>query len=303
MVTGPDFVVAGGHKCATTSLHFILASHPSVAMSSAKEPHYLAKDALEGRLRTGIWQSKDYAALWEGRSSRYVCGEVSAYYVYFSEQVTQRVGADLQSPPKIIVVVRNPIDRAYSAYCDTRLKDPDEQSATFDDAVALQLSGDPLSLSGAGSPGLRHLALGIYSTGIQNFSEQFGAANVHVVDFDDVRRNLPLVLLRLQAFIGVPEAANELDTGLRNPGQIRWRDGLASSVARSRLSLHGRRLLRQVAPSIHGRLKRAALVKYTRPVDQMGDATRAALTDLYRPEIDRLQDLLHKDLSHWIGGS
>lgn len=112
----PDFLIIGSQRCGTTSLYRYLCRHPSILPALRKEVHYFDLNFDQGvewyraqfpRLRRAANDDRD-------QSPDYVTGEASPYYLYHP-QVPERV-LDLIPQVKLIVLLRNPIDRAYSYY-------------------------------------------------------------------------------------------------------------------------------------------------------------------------------------------
>jgi hypothetical protein len=128
----PDFLIVGEAKCGTTSLYDDLVKHPSVLEAAVKEVHffdirydrgldwYRAQFPFEGRLR-----SRD------GR--RRQTGEASPYYMYHPH-APARIKQTLPDV-KLIVMLRNPIERAYSQY-QHEVRQRREPLRTFEEAVA-----------------------------------------------------------------------------------------------------------------------------------------------------------------------
>lgn len=297
-MNGPDFVIAGGHKCATTSIHSMLDKHPDIQMSEPKEPHYFARRSLRNRIHKGIWSSRDYDALWSSPES--LRGEASVLYLYFAEEVALSMLAECDEPPRIIVSVRNPIDRAFSSFCDVRLKNPDESATSFESAVRRETLGDTRSLAGPGSPTLHHLALGFYADGIETFRRLLGPDHVHLILFDDLRADPGQVMRGIEDFLGIRPSSIAHTESPRNRGGVRWRSDSFAHLTRSMNLLRARRALARKAPRLYGRLRSAALSRLTATEDGMSLDTREVLTSLYNDEVKALGRLFQRDLGFWL---
>jgi hypothetical protein len=101
----PDFLIIGAQKAGTTSLHAYLAAHPEVSASTVKEVHYFDLSYHRGR----AWYRAHFKPLRPGQT---LAGETSPYYLYHP-LVPGRVAADLPAA-KLIAVLRDPVDRAFS---------------------------------------------------------------------------------------------------------------------------------------------------------------------------------------------
>ncbi len=296
----PRFVIAGAHKCATTTLHDRLDHNPAVAMSSVKEPHYLTRNACRERLHEGVWDTADYRRLWPGVGNETMTGESSVLYLAFAEELVETVRNELDAPPKFIVIIRNPVSRALSSYNDVRLKNPAETAPSFRQAVTRELERGPWRLDGEGSPTLRHLALGRYSVGLQVLIEAFGRDRVEVVLTEDFAADPDAVVRGLETFLGVPHDEQGGVGRQLNRGGMQWRRTPVAAWARSGPAVGARRMLRQVAPRLHAWAGNRALATLTEPASPMDEDLRGMLSDLYREEVASLEKLVGRDLQHWL---
>jgi hypothetical protein len=143
----PQFVIAGAPKAGTTALHAALATHPGLYLSPVKEPKYYLTDGRPppsgGQRGPGdahsvkewIWRREEYLALFESAPAGAVRGESSPFYLY-DRGAQGRLAADVPGI-KVIVVVRDPVDRAYSNWAHLRA-DGLEPEADFGRAVELE---------------------------------------------------------------------------------------------------------------------------------------------------------------------
>ena len=127
----PDFVIIGGQRCGTTSLHLALAGHPEVQASFRKEVHYF--DLHHER---GIdWYKANFPL--ESRMAGRITFEATPNYLA-SAEAPRLMGAVIPQA-KIIVLLRNPIERSHSSWRLRRLEGLDDRP--FEDAVEDELSG------------------------------------------------------------------------------------------------------------------------------------------------------------------
>src|ERR1700722_4066080 len=117
----PDFFIAGVPKAGTTALHAALTRHPALYMSPVKEPKFFLTDGpppTQGgpgdakTYREHIWRRDDYERLFAPAPPGALCGESTPFYLY-SEAAQQRIRA-LIPAARLIVVVRDPVERAHS---------------------------------------------------------------------------------------------------------------------------------------------------------------------------------------------
>ena len=162
-MTLPNFLIIGAAKGGTTSLYAYLQQHPQVFMSSPKEPTFFGNEGTDGLFNGPhdedrgyhsrvITNFVDYSALFDRVTNEKAIGEASIYYVYLPEapeQIRKYV-------PKaaMFAILRNPADRAYSAYLHVVRQAREPYPAEVESALAFQDYGFLLS---AGEALLRHI--------------------------------------------------------------------------------------------------------------------------------------------------
>ena len=105
---GPDFIIIGAQRSGTTSLYNYLIEHQNIKSTSQKEIHYFDNNYDKGL----TWYSKKFPSIRKGIE---ITGEASPYYIFHPHAVN-RISKDFPNV-KLIVLLRNPIERAYSHYC------------------------------------------------------------------------------------------------------------------------------------------------------------------------------------------
>jgi len=122
----PNFLIIGAMKAGTTSLHDYLNQHPQIYMSPVKEPRFFAleedkKLASEIENSDGLlWYGSithlvDYQALFESVTVEQAIGETSPLYLAWSDKASRRIKHHIPHV-KLIAILRNPVDRAYSHF-------------------------------------------------------------------------------------------------------------------------------------------------------------------------------------------
>lgn len=126
----PDFIIIGAQKSGTSSLFYYLSQHPSLNLSVTKEIHYYNYYTRQGK---NIGWYKSFFPL-KVRSINKKTGEASPYYL-FEESAAKQLKRDIPTI-KLIVILRNPIDRAYSAYNMNVSQGTNQAPQTFEQAIA-----------------------------------------------------------------------------------------------------------------------------------------------------------------------
>lgn len=130
MRTLPDFVIIGAQKGGTTFLYQLLAQHPHVKPAFLKEVHYFDLNFERGE----NWYRSQFPSQLR-KDRKYVTGEASPYYLFHPH--APRRAAEVIPEAKLIVLLRNPVDRAYSHYNHQvkRVKGAGHETLTFEGAI------------------------------------------------------------------------------------------------------------------------------------------------------------------------
>lgn len=130
----PDFVIIGAAKAGTTSLYGWLSEHPHVAPASQKEVHYFDYNFYRGEdwYRTHFPLELERASFAAEHGRPFLTGEASPPYIAH-DWAPERLARTLPNA-KLLVTLRNPVDRAYSQFQMSR-REGEEPFASFGEAV------------------------------------------------------------------------------------------------------------------------------------------------------------------------
>jgi hypothetical protein len=309
----PNFFIVGAPKAGTTSLYHYLDQHPEVYMSTIKEPNFFAAEIREEnfdpKLRRGIARDtrglrkflsgpmrekrfggivadwEDYLHLFSNANNESVLGEASVCYLW-SPTAPERIAGRIPDA-KILVMLRDPAERAFSQYLHGLGMGAIRWS--FREHIQRNLH----HRSGQFCVHYPFLELGLYSEQLGRYLERFGR-NVWIGFHEDFK-NRPRELLRsVFRFLGV-NAEFAPDTGRRyleaqvpHLAAIGWlkRLGFWQTAAR-------------VTPSSLRPLIHRALIR--RPgATRMDPADRQFLVNFYREDIGRLASLVGRNLDPWL---
>jgi len=298
----PDFLIIGAPKSGTTSVYHYLQQHPQVFMTPLKEPHFFLFDGPEAPRMNGPFDAirrkemidswDAYQSLLDNAGAGAICGEASIRYLY-SQQACDAIHRRLPGA-KLIVILRNPVDRAFSSYQRDR-RHGTEPCPTFEQSLE---EGEKRERDGwfIGS----HQSLGFYSRHLEAYFRTFGREQVRVYLQDDLRQDAGALLRDIFGFLGVDTAFEpDLTVKYNITGTIKnpfWR----------LLWMHTRALRAQLLPYMPLRWRGrffdliASKPVQERHTEAMSPATRVRLIQVYRNAILALQELIGRDLSHWL---
>jgi hypothetical protein len=276
----PDFIIGGAPKCGTTALFEYLDQHPQVFTSTPKEPHFFASEGGEKKVRGMSFTRKKYENIFENNGDK-IAGEASTGYLYHAEKSAPQI-AELIPEVRLIFLLRNPVKRDYSEYWfrvhtgDLPLGKP------FSDYVS---NSDHWIFSGSKS----------YLPGLRTFYSHFREEQILVLLTDDLRQSSKEVLCRICNHIGV-DPGFDFDISARH------------NVTKHPRSVRLCRWIGRIAPGFSQWVSKASWLRGLRSFllfsssavrPPMLEGDRKRLIDRYKAELERLERLIKRDLSHW----
>ena len=172
----PDFIIGGAQKSGTTSLHFYLAQHKDIFMPIKKqEIHFFDYDQ---NYRKGV---KWYQGCFENHTNERVIGQTSPLYLYM-ENVPDRIYR-LLPKVKLMFILRNPVDRAYSHYWHEKKKGREE--LTFEEAI--EMEGERIKKDFQHSQRYSYLSRGQYIEQVERYLEYFPRSQMLFIMFDEFK--------------------------------------------------------------------------------------------------------------------
>src|SRR4051812_23430938 len=203
----PDFLLAGAPKAGTTALHVALAAHPQVFMSTPKEPKFFLTDddtrpiARGGpgdaqTIRKQIWRRTEYEALFDAAPPGALRGESTT--LYLQDRAAHRRIATTVPSAKIVVVLRDPVDRAHSNWTHLRSAGL-EPEADFLRACAL----DRVRARDGWAPFWGYVTVGRYGEQLEHLFSVFPRDQVLVVFYRDLREHPQSTLDDVCGFLGI----------------------------------------------------------------------------------------------------
>lgn len=289
-----DFLIVGAQKCGTTSLYHYLGQHPRIFLPKTKEIRYFASDEF-------YQQGEKYLDMfYQELAQEQVIGGAYVHLMAFP-RVPKRIH-EYNDKMKLISLLRNPIDRAYSAFWFAR-RQCWETAETFEQAVDIELQRRPVQKK---SPiDCRYLAHGHYYTYLMRLIELFGHAKVKILLTDDLLHQPENVVRETLQFLGVEPELEGMDVRrmqnrakmprfrllpqlLQNPQA--WHNRAARSIVPQNIRYIFRRMVTK-------RLIRLNERNFSYP--EMIPETRARLQVYYQKHNENLTRLLGRELDHW----
>ena len=288
-----DFAIIGAQKSGTTALFDMLNQHPEIQFGYKKEDNYFVQEEIyqSGPAHLyGIYATDKLNGL---RGYAYV------NLMYFHSIAVPRLYKNNPSM-KIVAILRDPIDRAYSAfhYMRSRMMEPHE---TFEAAIEQELVS--LDDSFQFQANRTYLGHGHYASQLKPFLDAFGRENVRIYDQAELKRSYQEVCSDAFQFLGVQDLAGTVTQSLSNQTgmpavslipRLIYSTGSLKSLYVRLLPAAARRRLRV---GVVRKVREANLKQVQFP--PMSSDTRARLAAYYAPHNEALAQLLGRESSLW----
>ena len=206
----PDFFLIGVPKAGTSALHTALSRHPGLYLSPVKEPkYYLCGDSPPPHYKgpgdahsnqEWIWQRERYFSLFADAPHGSLTGEATPFYLY-NRDARRRIAVD-RPDAKLIAVLRDPVDRAYSNWMHLWM-DGLEPRADIVDAVRHEQD----RIDAGWAPFWHYQGLGMYGRQIADLLDHFPREQVLLLRYRDMVDAPTSTLNRVCGFLGVPPTA------------------------------------------------------------------------------------------------
>jgi hypothetical protein len=299
-ITLPSFLFIGTAKAGTTSIANYLDQHPELRIPM-KETFYFMREIYRNndlaypaqRAREEyILNVEQYEHVYQGQEG-FITGEVGTGYLFHHKESIEQIKETLGEDVKILIVLRNPVERCYSSYRHFT-KDLHEEF-TFEEAIEKEKERAANDWDFM----WQHRSLGCYADQVEAYQKAF--KNVKVFIYEDLRKDPKNFMDEVFKFIGV-QPLSELDTSKEhNPS------GDPKSKTLQKFITHEnplKKIIRPVFRMFFSAEKRANMRKDMKARNlakgtKMSDAMRADLRAFYARDMERLKTLIGRDLSEW----
>jgi hypothetical protein len=304
----PNLFVVGAPKAGTTSLHDHLGQHPEIFMSPLKETmhfseefrmenfepslrklnernadamrKYFAEPVLAPRFAGIVESREDYLRLFEGARREKWVGEATPAYLW--SRTAARKIAEFEPRAKIVMVLRNPVERQFSGYL--QMWNSGGFTLSFEQYIQACLQHKSDGKIGMLYPGLES---GFCADSLQRYWDVFPRDQVGAWLYEESRK--PGFHASVFRFLGVdPEF--QPDTRQRH---------LQQRVPRVRALEPLMQTMRSWAPSFARRALKPVVYQRRETIEVSVEA-RSLLVEYYREDVERLSGMLGRDLSGWL---
>jgi hypothetical protein len=288
--TNIAFIGIGAPRCGTSWIANVLRAHPQLCISEPKEVRYFNRHEMQaGRLKGNLNANFDKDISWYLRrfshaKNEQLCGEFSP--IYLSDTVAPEAIKDQYPGVKLIVCLRNPVDRAYSLFKMHRGNSIIEQMS-FEQALEKESV---------------YVETGLYGKHMARYLEYFSKDQILLLIFEDLIREPTRELNRIFSFLGVeppvnldPSAYHTNESATRRSKKLHKIAFQFSKWLIEHGMSRGLEILRAAgAHKLFNKVNAAPVKRET-----MQQTTRARLEAEFRDDIVELEGLFDIDLSQW----
>ncbi|MBC8266997.1 MAG: sulfotransferase domain-containing protein [Flavobacteriales bacterium] len=283
-----DFFIVGAPKAGTTSLYHYLNEHPEIEMSSQKETDFFSDLALQ---KQGLYYGKNridtlekYHNLFPTQQEKKY-GEASVSYLFYKE-VPEKIKT-YNNHGKIIIMLRNPTDRAFSHYLmDYRLG---LINKPFESVLENENRSRKSKLFYQ-----QYIELGLYFEQVKRYLDVFESTNVHIIFYQDFKNEIEEVIEKVYQFLGV-DSSFMAEVGEKHNTFSSPKNNLIRKIY-SLVFL--RKLLNFIIPeTIIKSIRKMLFKKDKKP--ELSLKLRAEINQIFAQDISLLETLLSEDLSRW----
>lgn len=307
----PNLFIVGAAKAGTTSLYHILNSSSDVYHSPIKEPNYFSTDIIPGKFRPTykkqsnldrekyftnlplqdvqlafVRNSDEYKLLFNNTQNQKYIAESSTSYLYSKEAANNIFSYNSNS--KIIIVLRNPIERAFSHYL-----------------MALRFGFTNLSVKEAFEKDINQkekgwgiselfIELGLYYNQVKRYLDVFPKENVGIFLFDVLKENPATFYSDIFKFLDIQLIAEEINE-IHNKAKIPRMKNLNKLIVSSGLKNLGKTVL-------PNKIFQAIKQKSFKENDEIvfDSEMENKLLEIYKEDIRKTSTLIDNDLSLWL---
>tara|TARA_B000000532_G_scaffold220234_1_gene194563 strand:- start:399 stop:1286 length:888 start_codon:yes stop_codon:yes gene_type:complete len=290
----PNLLIVGAAKSGTTSLHNYLNQHHDVFMCDPKEPHFLINNEIgTERISVGVSEKIAYEKLFlDGENLKYR-GESSVMYLMYPEIVIPKIKEYLGNDVKIIIMLRNPVERAYSGYQHVKRYNIKEDISEFRDAW--DVSEERYFSNPEMTPASRYKELGMYYKQVKSYLKNF---NVHVIIYEDYKEDIQNEMNKVFDFLEINRMEINFDQR-HMVGGWQWENQKVKSLMIRKNLLKS--FLKIIIPfkTVRKIIRKKIQDRNTSNVLPISMEDKKMLKHFYKDDVRQLSKLIDRDLNYW----
>lgn len=292
----PNLFIVGAAKSGTTTLYSYLEKHSQVFMPADelyKEPAFFSSKGE----KLGF---ENYMNIFSNaKSAHQYIGEAST--AYLTDPTSAKRIYDFNPGAKIIIILRNPSDRAYSLY-NWMVQEGYEYAKSFEKALVLEKKRKKKKIPNFFEPeyywNYMYSSSGLYYEQVKRYKDLFDENNILIIKFEDMTQDINNTYKDVSVFLKINY--EEINVEKENESKMVY-NPLLSFLGRKITKIINR-LMKGVIriDQKHKKDKIIYLLQKNNKPEAMNINTKKELLEKYLYDIKMLEELIDKDLSNWI---
>lgn len=299
-MTLPNFLIIGAAKSGTTAIYEYLKLHPEVFMSKMKEPNFFSlknpkfkfdKNSInESYLNSFIYNLENYSALFSEGKDFKMRGEASPIYLY-DEHASEEI-FNMIPNVKLIIILRNPIERAFSNFSMHQRGNGLETTRDFIKALDVEQE----RIDNNWWWGFHYKKAGLYYEQLNRYYKLFKKNQLLVLLYEDFKNGPKEVYSEITGFLEINEISG-FDFNKRHKLTEIPKVKVVEDLLRNKI-------IGKIGKNIFDKNKRDKLKQFIRSKNKykpkITEYEFNYLADYYKNDVNNLSLLIKKDLSHWL---
>lgn len=295
-----NIFIVGAAKAGTTTLYQLLSQHPAICCPIVKEPNYFSsldkKDPVKPGSGPGdrgtVWTKdyQQYESLFKLKNEHSYRIDASVSYLYSQHSAAAIARQDPEA--KIIIILRNPVERAWSHY--KHMVRDGRETETFEAALAAE--EDRIIKGWEFSWHLKNM--GLYGRQIERWLQHFRKDQIAFFLFEDLVEDMSKVLEATASFIGLsPYSYNFTKDGSNKSGVSKSKTvaKMINWASRYKVGIN-----RVIPPSLtHSAVERIRSLNVKKSNSRINQETRYQLMSYFSEDIQQTEELIGRDLNAW----
>jgi hypothetical protein len=299
IIKKPNFFIVGATKSGTTSLHEYLTQHQDIYMSPKKEPHFFSFGNIDINFKGPgdmlvckdmmVLNESNYLDIFQDATNQKILGESSAMYLHIPG--TAKNIFEFNPTAKILILLRNPIDRAYSAFM--HLTRDGRENLDFNSAI----NEEKRRLESGWMPFWGYIKQGFYYSQVKEYLDVFSKEQVEIYLYEDFFSDLDNSISKVFDFLDV----NKIEVQTKFKENV---SGIPKNRFLHNLIKNPNGIIKKSYSIIPKKFRKIAKSKINNFNLNKGleidKSTRIKLTNMYKNDIELLENLIDKNLQHWL---
>lgn len=293
----PNFIIIGAMKAATTSLYTYLKQHPDVFMTHIKEPMFFNNlnqkndFIIKGKKTKKITSLDDYYALFNKVKKEKAIGEASPAYIY-NTQCASLIKKHLPNT-KIIAILRQPVERAYSNYLHAKRADR-EPLTNFEDAF----NSEEERIKQNWSPLYHYKSKGFYYKQLKRYYNTFPENQIKIILFEDISVKPKKIIKEIFDFLEIenqfiPNTSKKANVSGNPKGVLGW-----VIMKMRKYNCIPNIEFRKILPEFIVNIILEEIYQKPKKISQK--LVSKLTKKYYMEDIKNLEKLIKRDLSNWL---